>query len=97
VSKPNHGDDVARFAIRHDAELMDVDAFESYLLQPLDHCLRLKTLQQGGAEVRARRLAAETPQPPWQDGKNIAIGGLCVAFVVLLVRAWRNRKKPTTP
>ncbi len=70
IAIPGNGDDVLLWAINHAKELGDVDNFDAFLLTPLEYAYALKTLDQGAAECRARRLAAQaavTPAQPQQS------------------------------
>lgn len=99
VGKPNHGDDVASWAIAHAGELADVDRFEAYLRDPLSYALALKKLDDGAAEVgRFRRYVsdyqAQTAQ--WASRSShgwriLGLGGGVTAIVLLL--RWRKRQR----
>jgi hypothetical protein len=106
IALPGHGDDALLWAIQHARELTDVDNFDAFLLTPLDYAYSLKPLDQGAAECRARRLAAQaavtpTPQPQQQpqppvpqiplDNRTLAWGG--GALVVLVLIVWWKRRQ----
>jgi len=80
IAQPQHGDDVALWAIQHANELADADCFDAYLMSPLDYALGLKHLESGAADARARRLhnsaATTTAQPLTQDEKMMLVVGI---------------------
>lgn len=96
-----YGDDAALWALQHhQAELMDVDNLDAFCFDgTLQYALGLKSIEEGGAQMRARRLAvqsAATPAPgkQWQvtlDAPKLAIIGGAVV-VVLLLLWWRSRR-----
>lgn len=94
------GDDAALWALQHhQTELMDVDNTDAFCSEPLQYALGLKPISEGGAQVRARRLAAQTvtsptPNQQWQvtlDAPKLAvIGGV---FVVVLLCLWLRKRR----
>jgi hypothetical protein len=97
IAQPNHGDDIAVWAIHYSRELSDVDSFNAYLTSPLDYALGLKSLAAGAAEARARRLnQAAMSKTPWAatlsaDEKLAIAAG--VGFVVVAgILLWRRRQ-----
>lgn len=96
IGQPGHGDDVVLWAIEHAGELADPFALEAYCASPLDYALNLRSLEQGAAEVRARRLATQAAVAPqsWQvtlDGQKLLVLGGAAAGVGLLV--WMKRRQ----
>lgn len=102
IALPGNGDDVLLWAINHAKELGDVDNFDAFLFSPLEYAYALKQLDQGAAEMRARRLslqaaATPAPQPQWGlsqiplDNRTLAwVGGGLV--VTLLIVWWKRRQ-----
>ena len=104
IARPGCGDDVTLWAISHAAELADRDAFDAYLINPLEYAMGLKPLATGAAEMRARRLQqAAMPirpeaQPSVNGWENMAPETkLCITGGVFLIGAaaivmWRRRQ-----
>lgn len=104
IARPGCGDDVALWAIGHAGELGDRDAFDAYMINPLEYAMGLKPLAMGAADMRARRLQlAAMPvrpvAPSWaQSWEDIAPETkLCITGGVLLIGAaaivmWRRRQ-----
>lgn len=106
IAIPGNGDDVLLWAINHAKELGDVDNFDAFLLSPQEYAFALKQLDQGAAEMRARRLslqaaATPAPQPSSQpspgisqiplDNRTLAwVGG--GLLVVVLIVWWKKRQ-----
>ena len=104
IALPGHGDDALLWAIQHARELTDLDNFDAYLLSPLEYAFALKPLEQGAAEARARRLAAQAavtpvpqPQQSQQQFPQIAVDSRVLGVVgggiilLLIVVAWKRR------
>jgi hypothetical protein len=103
IARPGCGDDVTVFAISHVAELADRDAFDAYLINPLEYAMGLKPLATGAAEMRARRLQqAAMPirsEPQSANGwdamapetKLCVTGGVFLIGVVAIM-LWRRRQ-----
>jgi hypothetical protein len=104
IARPGCGDDVTVWAIGHAAELADRDAFDAYLMNPLEYAMGLKSLEAGAADTRARRLqhAAEQMRPGaqplvngWEEmapeTKLCITGGVFLIGVVAIVM-WRRRR-----
>ena len=72
IAQPNHGDDVALFAIANAPMLSEPEYFNVFLATPLEYALALKDLD---AQVRARRQGA----PP---------GGMAVGSLENLDSRW---------
>jgi hypothetical protein len=108
IALPGNGDDALLWAIQHARELTDVDNFDAFLLAPLEYAFALKQLEQGAAEARARRLAAQaattpaTPAPgiptvpppqPQIPLDNRMLGAAGVGIAVLvLILLWKRRQ-----
>jgi hypothetical protein len=97
IAQPGHGNDVALWAIQHAGELTDTDAFDAYLLTPLDYALGLKDLAAGAAEARARRLsqAAMATAPaaaPLSAGEKLAFAGVVGSLVIGGYLLWRRKQ-----
>jgi len=62
-------DEVAIWALHNAEALGDPDAFQAFLLEPLEYVMELKTLSTGAAEARARRLSghASTAGDGWRQ------------------------------
>lgn len=97
IGQPCAGDEVVLFAMQND--LSNLDTCIAFLECPLQYTLRLKTLEVGAAEVRARRLHAEAAQVPpaavatEPNTRTLAIGGGVLGLIVLAV--WWRRRQPT--
>ena len=100
IAKPRHGDDVARYAMLHSDELVDVDNFNTFLARPLDYAMELRDLETGAAASRANRLdPEEPPTKPWVAKVSSVMNDdtlgmtACAAFVILLAFAlWRRKR-----
>lgn len=96
IAQPGMGDDVLIGAIQRKEQLTDIDNFDAYLTTPLEICYSLKSLEQGAAEARARRLsiqAAVTPVYPSQSYDWKSIGIVAALVCIVLVMWWRKRRQ----
>lgn len=86
-----HGDAVLLFAMQNQDKLADADCFTAYVSAPAEFALGLRDLDQGGAEVRARKLAYYAAANRPRDWKRIGLwgGGFAIAGLLL----WRYRRK----
>jgi hypothetical protein len=95
IAQAGAGDDVARWAMQHESELMDQDCFEAYCSDPLIFALNLKPLAEGGAEIRANRLSAQAAMQPattWTtDRRTLAIIA-AVGILGFLIWRWRRNQ-----
>jgi hypothetical protein len=103
IGGPQMGDDVALWAMQHQAELRDVDACMAFMLAPLQYTLALQSLSAGAAQYRANRLAAAATPPPAPpqgiyefrlpaDWRPFAVGGAVLLLVLWWL--WRRRNGP---
>lgn len=104
IARPGCGDDVAVWAIGHAVELADRDAFDAYVISPLEYAMGLKPLAVGAAEMRAWRLqqigrpmqpAAPFLSNGWENMAPearlcITVGALLIGVVAIVI--WRRRR-----
>src|SRR5262249_46123107 len=55
IGKPDHGDDVAKWAMAHASELADADCFEAVRIDPLTYSLNLRKLEEVASTFRDSR------------------------------------------
>jgi len=100
IGEPQHGDEVASWAMAHAGELMDLDYFDAYLIDPLPYALALQKLDGGAAEVcdRRRRWQDRETQAARasQDLRLYGLGG-GVAAVFLLLGWWYRQRRAWDP
>jgi hypothetical protein len=94
IGQTGAGDDVLFWAVQHQVQLTDPHCLEAYCLDPLQYALGLRPLEEGAAELRARRLSAQAGPPPWQssvDAQKLALlaGGLLLVGLLW----WRSRRQ----
>jgi hypothetical protein len=107
IALPGNGDDVVMWVVQpeHARQLTDVDNFAAVCLSPLEYVFALKPLEQGAAEARARRLAAQAavtpapqPQQPQQQSPQIAVDSRLLGVIgggivlLLVIVAWKRRQ-----
>ena len=101
IGRPSNGDDVALWAIQHASALEDPDSFDAFVQNPLEYALGLKQLEDGAAEMRARRMnaAAASPAvppavplalPQVSQQELILVGAGCLILVALWL--WRRKQ-----
>jgi hypothetical protein len=94
IAAPNHGPDVAVWAIQHATELSDIDRFAAYCAAPLEYALGLQSLDAGAAQYRANRLAASAAHQPAftlpADWRPYAVGAAAIALAIWW---WRGRRQ----
>jgi hypothetical protein len=94
IGQPNHGDDVATWALAHAKELADPDCFDAYLSDPLSYALSLKKLGDGATRVRDFRAALATAKADREVGEKVKLlllgGG--VLGVVWFVRHLKRQR-----
>ncbi len=80
IGEPQHGDEVASWAMAHAGELMDLDYFDAYLIDPLPYALALQKLD-------LRRICGCTAWvAAWRQFSCCLAGG--IVSVALGTRLW---------
>ena len=90
IAQPNHGDDVALYAIAHADMLKKPDYLDMFLAMPLEYALSLRNLE---ADVAARRASAVPAiQLPEEFDRRWIVGAVGAVGVVGLLIWWKRRR-----
>jgi hypothetical protein len=92
IGQPNHGDDVAMWALTHADELSDRDYFDAFVSEPLSYALSLKKLSEGAANVQRFRAALETAKANRQASERNKLIFFCALMAggIFIVRWWKR-------
>jgi len=94
IARPNHGDDVAVWAMEHAGELTDPDHFEAFCADPLSYALELRQLSVDAAALKERRAFGPLGAiAGWvsKDWRSVAFWTGCTAVIGLVV--WRRKRR----